>query len=105
MNLADQQVQREVLQIITGLSPQRGIFKEQLARYIDELINHDFEKLINLLYRLDVSEDKLKSVIASHPSEIAVSITRLILERQLEKIQLRQQFQQAKEDIAEEERW
>ena len=34
--------------------------KDQLAEYINHLINHDFDKLITYLYRIDVSEQKLK---------------------------------------------
>ena len=39
--------------------------KDQLAEYINHLINHDFDKLITYLYRIDVSEQKLKLLLHS----------------------------------------
>ena len=40
----------------------------QLADYINELIKYDFEKLIAYLYRIDVNEQKLKTLAAAKPA-------------------------------------
>jgi hypothetical protein len=37
---------------------------EELSAYINQLINHDFERLVSLLYRLDVDEKKLRSLLS-----------------------------------------
>ena len=42
---------------------------EDLANAINELIKNDFSKLVQLLYRIDVSEAKLKYILQAHPSE------------------------------------
>jgi hypothetical protein len=37
--------------------------KEKLIAYLNEFINNDFSKVVQLLYRIDVSEAKLKKVL------------------------------------------
>jgi hypothetical protein len=53
-----------------------------LIAYINDCINHDFNKLVQLLYRIDVSENKLKTILQSHPNEDAANlIAAVIIER------------------------
>ena len=53
-----------------------------LIVYINDCINHDFNKLVQLLYRIDVSEQKLKTILQSHPNEDAAGlIAAVIVER------------------------
>ncbi|MBK7558312.1 MAG: hypothetical protein IPI54_08510 [Chitinophagaceae bacterium] len=40
----------------------------QLASYINRLIKNDFDKLVAYLYRIDVSEEKLKNAVTAKPS-------------------------------------
>ena len=55
---------------------------EDLANAINELIKNDFSKLVQLLYRIDVSEAKLKYILNAHPNEDAGKlIAKVILER------------------------
>lgn len=76
-----------------------------LANYINELIKHDFEKLITYLYRIDISEQKLKLLLKQYPAEDASNIIALlIMERQEQKIKTREQFSQ-RVDNNEEEKW
>ncbi len=101
-------VQREIVSVIgTGLVPQTSyqIFREKLAAYISELIDQDFEKLVLLLYRLDVNEKKLKGLLATANTNSAVLIADQILERQLQKIQTRKQFSKPAEDIPDVDKW
>ncbi len=37
--------------------------KEKLSAHINRLIQNNFEQLVNLLYRIDVSEPKIKSLL------------------------------------------
>ena len=58
---------------------------EVLADRINRLIHADFDQLIRLLYRIDVNENKLKSLLkneASHDSGRLIAT--LIIERQLQ---------------------
>src|ERR1700754_142639 len=66
---------------------------DQLSVYVNELIKNDFDKLIAYLYRVDVNEQKLKSLLQQHPDEDAGKIiAMLIMERQQQKIKTRRQF-------------
>lgn len=74
-----------------------------LAVYINELILHQFNRLVQLLYRIDVSESKLKLLLKEHPEQDAgLLIARLIIERQLKKMETRKQFGSRESD---EEKW
>jgi len=58
-----------------------------LTREITKLIEHDFEKLVYYLYRIDVHEDKMRRLLEKSNGENAASlIAELIIERQLQKI-------------------
>jgi len=79
---------------------------EKLSVYINNLIKNDFDKLIAYLYRIDVSEQKLKSLLQQNPDENAGDIiATLIIERQQQKIKTRQQFSQRDNNFDSEEKW
>jgi len=79
--------------------------KEKLTQHINYLIQHDFEKLVALLYRIDVNEKKLKELLQRYSDNNSGEvIAELIIERQLEKIKTRQQFKNG-DSISEEEKW
>jgi len=81
-------------------------FKLRVSAYINHLINHDFEKLIWYLYRIDVDENRVKQLLEAKEGENAAGlIADLIIERQLEKIKSRQQFRQRDNDSDENEKW
>ena len=82
-----------------------GMSPEELSNEINQLIVHDFTALVQILYRLDVSEAKLKMVLSENPTEDAGRlIAALILERLKKREEVRKQFP-AQEDIPEEDRW
>lgn len=85
---------------------QDGRLQEQLASYINELILRNFDRLISLLYRMDIPEQKLKALLKANEQEDAGHIiASLMIERQLQKIKTRQES--AGNDVAydDEERW
>ncbi len=78
----------------------------QLVEQINTLIKDDFEKLVQLLYRIDVSEQKLKMLLQSNPNEDAAKlIASLIIERQIQKIELRKKTKEEGDAETNEERW
>ncbi len=78
----------------------------QLAEYVNRLILTDFEKLVSLLYRIDVPEQKLKSLLQEFATEDAGKIiASLIIERQLQKIKARKEFTKKDDQFDEEEKW
>lgn len=79
--------------------------EHKLERHINYLIQNDFNRLVQLLYTVDVDEQKLKQVLLQQPErDAAALIADLVLNREKEKIQLRQQLK--KPAITDnEERW
>ncbi|MBS1660253.1 MAG: hypothetical protein JST68_04295 [Bacteroidetes bacterium] len=79
--------------------------EDLLAETLNEWIRSDFEKLVQFLYRIDVSESKLKSLLEENTEEdTGHLLARLVLERQWQKIQTRRQFKPG-ETPSDEERW
>ncbi len=80
--------------------------RRRLSVAINEMILSDFDKLVMLLYRLDINETKLRKILNENPSNDAGNIIAdLIIERQLQKIKSRQQFSQRDNNISDEEKW
>ena len=74
------------------------VLESKLAIYINELIDKDFNKLVNLLYRIDISEQKLKIALQNEDKTISSgkTIAKLIIERQLQKLEFRKKFSKKK---------
>lgn len=78
--------------------------KAILAEKINEWILNDFNKLIHVLYRIDVSEIKINQLLKDNRTEYAADILAdLVIERQLEKIKTRKKFPPRDSDSQEEE--
>ena len=74
---------------------------EDLANAINELIKNDFSKLVQLLYRIDVSEAKLKYILQAHPNQDAGKlIAAVVIERLAATKKAREMFSQPKEGDA-----
>jgi len=76
---------------------------EQLERKVMELADKNPERFFQLMYRLDVSEQKVKAVLFEQ--DAAMQIAKLIYKRQLQKIEARKMFATEKKDIDEELQW
>lgn len=64
-----------------------------LVAYINELILHNFNGLINMLYRVDINEQKLKLLLKeNHGTDAAQLIADLVIERQVQKLKSRREF-------------
>ena len=89
--------------------PETGSFdfiRRKLYDYINQLIDKNFEKLLRILYRIDVHEDKLRKLLNAHPTtDAGFVIADLIMERQLQKIKTREELSQRVYDISEDEKW
>jgi hypothetical protein len=108
MKQEEQEIQEIILQKVDdkhlSLQPSIQLFIEALAAYIHQLINHDFSRLVQLLYRMDISEKKLKQTLATSQSDAGLLIANMMIERELQKIQSRKQFKNHS-DIPEDEKW
>ena len=77
-----------------------------LAEKINALIKDDFNLLIQILYRIDVNETRLKQVLKDNPNEDAGKIiAALLIERQLQKINTPEQFKRKNDYFSEDEKW
>ena len=100
-------------EIVAGLSKKMGLTitnndvftKQMLADKINELINNDFQKLVSILYQIDISEAKLKHLLKENPNiNAGIIIADLMIERQLQKLKSRQQYKRD-ENISDDEKW
>ncbi|MEN9963413.1 MAG: hypothetical protein RL582_508 [Bacteroidota bacterium] len=77
----------DVMQIKTIAKLDERELLLSLAAYVNELIMTNFERLVQLLYRIDVSEEKLKKLLRQNPeSDAGIIIADLIIDRQKQKI-------------------
>ena len=84
----------------------RRELNSHLEDYINELIGHNFNLLIQALYRIDVSEAKLKAILLENPDQDSAKIiTQMIIERMKEKLKTRKEKGNRDEEISEEEKW
>ena len=68
---------------------------EQLKVYIDQLLNDNYEKLMSLLYQIDLSEKDLTKKVPDYKFETVTEIvTHKILERELSKVLMRTYFKE-----------
>ncbi len=79
--------------------------REWLASIINDLLNNNFQRLISILYRIDVNETKLRTLLAEHQDiNAGTIIADLLIERQLQKIKTRSSFK-SEGPIDENEKW
>jgi hypothetical protein len=94
------------LEINLPVPVSREELRAKLTAHINHLINHDFEKLVFYLYRIDVDEVKMRSLLQQTQGENAAElIADLIIDRQAAKIKSRQEFRRQDNDIADDEKW
>ncbi len=80
-------------------------FVEQLRLFINHLLQFDFQKLVYLLYRIDINERVLKNLLHNNPkTDAAIIISNLIIKRQQEKLKAKMQFKRDP-NIPEEDKW
>ncbi len=77
---------------------------KQLVITINQLLLNDFNALISILYKLDVSEEKLKKKLKENEQIPAAEIiAELIINREAEKQAMRKQFKHYND--SNEEKW
>lgn len=99
-----QHLQKELsIQLTEPVSIEK--LKQFITARVNDLIQHDFTELTQLLYRIDVNETHLKKMLnEAGESEAADIIATLIVERQMQKYESRKAYRQD-DNINENERW
>ena len=99
------------LQHLLGVGKESGDIDpsdESLLKYIEfrvqELINSNFQGLLQVLYRIDINEKELKkSIENSSPEKVAGIIAEKILEREKQKLKTKEEYRQFRSDDKEDE--
>jgi hypothetical protein len=107
MQFSDQQQVVSMLQADWGLQLPEFVSEEaileQLEKRILAIADKDPEAFFQLMYRLDVSEQKVKSVLFEQ--DAGMQIARLVYKRQLQKIEARNMFRSAESEVDEDLKW
>lgn len=68
--------------------------KRKLRTVIDQLLEKDFERLLNAMYRLDIDESKFKQVLSGmYGNDVSGKLAEIIIERELRKVETRKHYQ------------
>jgi hypothetical protein len=60
---------------------------------VHQMLNRDFEKLLQVCYRIDLGESKLKHILhQSDPEMMAFHLAKALVERQILKIKIRNKY-------------
>jgi len=66
---------------------------EFLAKIIRQILDREFERLIQICYRIDLGEEKLKKILhESEPDQVAPDLARALWERQKMKVEIRRRY-------------
>ena len=105
---SESQIQEQIIQLINPeLSPEVSmtVFIDKLGSYINYLVENNFQKLITILYQIDIDETGLRQLLQKDKDKNAGNIiAMLIIERQRKKIDTRKNFIN-KDNIAAEDKW
>lgn len=102
----EQELNQALARVHEALSaPDREALLCELEAHINWMIQHRFEALVQVLYRMDVDERKLRLMLqeGGH-TDAARIIADLMVERQLQKLRTRRLFRRDN-DIPEEDKW
>lgn len=99
-------ISEEIVNLSATLQPANNDdLREQIIALVNTLIDKDFHSLIQLLYQIDVSENKIRSCLKNDTDKLSADIIAdLIIERQLQKIKSRQAFSK-NDTFSDEEKW
>jgi hypothetical protein len=66
---------------------------ELLLPIIRQMLNRDFERLLQICYRVDLGENKLKQILhESEPELMAFDLAKALVERQMLKIEIKRRY-------------
>ncbi len=92
-----QLIQKDLQLVQTELTTrellEKNAIRDFLTKAIKGLIDSDFNRLIQVMYRLDISESAFRTALNSpNPDEVAPGIADLVIERELLKIKSREYY-------------
>ena len=98
-------LQKSLIDFDLSTCQNREELQQKLAAEINNLILHDFSKLVRILYRLDINEQRLKKILQENSGADAGDlIAGMMIEREIQKLKSRAQTQ-PRTDIPDDEKW
>jgi hypothetical protein len=80
-------------EVTEGFSEKKAL--ALLTKAISQLMDRNLEKLLQICYRIDLSEDKLKQILhESEPEYMAADLAKALWERQKQKVEIRRKYSQ-----------
>lgn len=64
-----------------------------LAKAISQLMDRNLERLLQVCYRIDLAENKLKQILhESEPDKVAPDLAKALWDRQKQKVEIRRRY-------------
>ncbi|SDA70757.1 hypothetical protein SAMN03080617_01825 [Algoriphagus alkaliphilus] len=64
-----------------------------LTKAISQLMDRNLERLLQVCYRIDLAENKLKQILhESEPDSVAADLAKALWERQKQKVEIRRRY-------------
>ena len=74
-------------------NPDFQALKKNVEKIVRNMLNTQFEVLLQIFYRIDVDENKVKQILSTHnPDDICSDLAELIIERELIKVASRRKY-------------
>jgi hypothetical protein len=97
--LAEKDLEREPESLLPERQalPDRNILKQKLEEVIAYMLDNEFEKLCNAMYRLDVSEKLFHRALNETAKDaVPAVLAELVIERELQKVKTRRLYKDGK---------
>ena len=67
--------------------------KSRLSPIIRDLLDHDLNRLLNVFYKIDISEEQFKMILSCSPADqLADKLADLVIEREMLKMETRRKY-------------
>ncbi len=78
-------------EIQEGFSEEKAL--QVLTKAISQLMDRNLERLLQICYRVDLSENKLKQILhESAPDQVAADLAKALWDRQKLKVEIRRRY-------------
>lgn len=81
-------------EIKEGFSEEKALLI--LTKAISQLMDRNLERLLQVCYRVDLAENKLKQILhESEPDQVAADLAKALWERQKQKVEIRRRYSES----------